>query len=108
VREWLAQRVREPLTARLLLAIETATDEDPSLRGWLVDFDAEVLERLRALFARLGVVPPADELALFHAGLAGAALLGAHGGTPASAERAARVVRLAFDRLLQPATPQDR
>ncbi len=108
IREFLARRMREPLLARLMLAITYAAQEDPSLRRWLARFDAEAIERLRELFARLHVAPSDEELALFHASLVGAAVQGAQLGTRAAADRTARIVRLAFDRLLQATRPNRR
>lgn len=108
VREFLAQRIREPLMARLMLALAHAADEDPSLRRWLADLDGELVGHLRRLFAELGLRPSEDELALLHASFVGAAILGAQQGTDAAAERAARLARLAFDRLVQGASPARR
>lgn len=105
VREFFEQRMREPLLARLMLAITNAAEEDPSLRHWLADLDDDVLDGLREVFALLRVRPSESELALFHASLVGAAILGAQIGTRAAADRAAQIARLAFDRLLRAAPP---
>ncbi len=105
-REFLARRIREPLLARLLLAIAYAAEEDRSLRRWLSRFDSEAMDRLRELFARLRAVPSDEELALFHACLVGAAVQGAQIGTRAAADRAAQTVRLAFDRALRASAPR--
>ena len=108
VREFFAERIRDPLMARLMLALMTAADEDPSLRRWLDGFDADLIRLLREVFGRLGLRPGEDELALLHASLVGAAVLGAQQDSKASADRATRVVRLAFDRLVDAARPAAR
>ncbi len=106
IREFFAERIREPLMARLMLALMTAADEDPLLRQWLADFNNDLIERLRNIFLKLGLHPSDDELALLHASFIGAATLGAQCGTEVSADHAARLARLAFDRLIQAASPQ--
>jgi len=103
VREFFAERIRDPLMARLMLALMTAADEDPSLRRWLDGFDADVIRLLREVCGRLGLQPTDDELALLHVSLVGAAVLGARQEGKVSADRATRVVRLAFDRLVEAA-----
>lgn len=104
VREFFAQRIREPLMARLMLALMNAADEDPSLRLWLTRLDQDVVARLREIFTRLGLRPTEDELALLHASFVGAAVLGTLASTEAAAERAAHLARLAFDRMVEAAS----
>lgn len=106
VREFFCLRIREPLLPRLMLALMVAADEDPSLREWLTAFDREVLEHLRAIFLELGLRPTEKELGLFHVSVIGASILGAQMGTAAAAERAARLTRLAFDRLMNSSRPR--
>jgi AcrR family transcriptional regulator len=104
VREFFAARLCEPLMARLMMALNGAADEDPSLREWLTDFDDDLIGRLRGIFTQLGLRPSEDELALLHASFVGAAILGAQSGTEVGAERTARLVRLAFDRAVEAAS----
>lgn len=104
-REFFARRIGEPLLGRLILALMNAADEDPSLRQWLADFDNEVTARIGEILARLGLRPSEDELALLHASFIGAAILGAQPGTVAEAGRAARLARLAFERMVQATAP---
>ena len=107
LREFLARCVRNPLMARLLLALLSATDEDPTLRGWLGELEAEMIAQLREAVDAAGLSPSDDELALLHVSLVGAAVLGAQGGTDESAARAARMAELAFDRLLDASVQGD-
>lgn len=101
LREVFAQRIREPILARMMLALILAAEEDPSLRRWLIRFDDELLDGLRDAFAELGLRPSNDELALLHASLVGAAILSVQRGSRAASDHAAQLARLAFDRLLQ-------
>lgn len=99
----LAERVTDARMARVMLALTTASDEDPTLKRWMVEFD----ERVRATLARglelTGHAVPAHELALFHATLVGIAVLHSSEGTGESAERARRLVAIAVDRLVDSA-----
>lgn len=105
VREFFVQRIREPLMARLMLALINAADEDPSLRQWLAHFDRDAIDRLREIFTGLDLQPSEDELLLLHASFIGTAILGAQLGTEAGADRAAGLAALAFDRLVLAASP---
>jgi AcrR family transcriptional regulator len=102
VREMFAARARDPLMARLMLAFMNAADETPASRRWLVDFDNDIIAQLQAIFAKLGLRPSEDDIALLHASLVGAAVLGAQvSPDPKSgADRAEHLTRLAFDRLV--------
>ncbi|MDA8164333.1 MAG: TetR/AcrR family transcriptional regulator [Desulfobacteraceae bacterium] len=103
-RAFFVRRLREPLMARLMLALLNAADEDPSLRQWLRDFDRDVVDHLREIFTRLGLRPSENELALFHASFIGAAILSLRAGTEAGADRTALLAGLAFDRLVHSAS----
>jgi len=108
VREFFAQRIREPLLARLMLALMNVTDEDPDLCRWLAEHRADLIARLRAVFARLELHPSEDELLLFHASLVGAAFLGVQASTDAATARAAHLARMAFDHLVRSASAAGR
>ncbi|MCZ8130905.1 MAG: TetR family transcriptional regulator [Steroidobacteraceae bacterium] len=99
-KEHLAERVTDARMARVMLALTTASDEDPSLKRWMVEFD----DRVRATLARglelMGHAVAAQELALFHATLVGIAVLHSSEGTEESARRARRLVAIAVDRLV--------
>jgi AcrR family transcriptional regulator len=105
-REFFAERISDPLFARLSMALMVAADEDPSLRRWLAESDGRLRDRLRETLARLGVERPPDDIALLHASFVGASILAAQAGTRSAAARAAHLVRFAFDRLVAgPADP---
>lgn len=105
LRTLLAGTAHRPLMGRLMLALMAAADEDPSLRQWLLDFDAEVLGLMRADFARFGVAPADDELRLFQSAMLGASLMAAQAEQPAVAARFAHVIGLAFDRVIASCPP---
>lgn len=100
MRAFLISRVRETLMGRLLLSLMAAADEDPSLRQWLLDFDAEVRELIRADFVRHGLSPSADAVALFCACLLGAGLMGAQAEGKPAITHFEGLVGVAFDQLV--------
>jgi AcrR family transcriptional regulator len=100
LKQHLADRVTDVRMARLMLALTTASDEDPSLKRWMVEFDARVRETFAAAFAAMGYAVPAQELALFHATVVGTAVLHSSEATEDSAREARRLVALACDRLI--------
>ncbi len=100
MRAFLVSRVREPLMGRLLLSLMAAADEDPSLRQWLLEFDAEVRDLVRADVVRQGLSPSEDDVALFCACLLGAGLMGAQAEGMAAVLHFERIVGMAFDRLV--------
>lgn len=100
VREHYAGRIRQPLMARLMLALINAIDEDPSLRVWLAGFNQAVLDELRTMLASAGRSPTDEELSLLHAAFIGAAIQCAHAPDALAAEHAVDLARRAFDRLV--------
>lgn len=103
VREFFAKLPRDSLLSRLMLALVATTDEDPSLRSWLINFEKQVLTRLRTLFLRLDLEPSDEELELFHTTLVGASIMALHAGSTFAA-RSSRAICLAFDRLVNAST----
>jgi AcrR family transcriptional regulator len=108
VRKFFSTRIRDPLLARLMMALMAAADEDPELGGWLSDFRNEVLSHLRKILKRLGLRPSENELNLFHASIIGLAIIGAQPGSQSASDHAVLLVGLAFDRLVQAARPLPR
>lgn len=105
VREHYAGRIRQPLMARLMLALINAIDEDPCLRVWLAGFNQAVLGELRTMLAGAGLSPTDEELSLLHAAFIGAAIQSAHAPDAQAADRAADLARHAFDRLVATCSP---
>ena len=102
VRAFFVRRLSDPYMARLMLALMNAADETPSLRRWLGEFDADLIEHLRKILICADLHPSEDELALLHASFVGAAILGAQATADpeAGCRRVERLVRLAFDHLV--------
>jgi AcrR family transcriptional regulator len=96
----LGDRVTDSRMARLMLALTTASDEDPSLKRWMVEFDNQMREMFGALLESMGYRVQPQELALFHASMVGTAVLHSSEGTDESARAARKLVDLAFDRLV--------
>ncbi|MCU0897066.1 MAG: TetR/AcrR family transcriptional regulator [Burkholderiales bacterium] len=106
-REFFAERISDPLFARLSMALMVAADEDPSMRRWLAESDTRLHDQLRETLARLGIDRSPDDVALLHASFVGASILSAQAGTKSAAARAAHLARFAFDRLVSGATASD-
>lgn len=96
----LGNQVTDARLARVMLALNAASDEDPTLKRWMVEFDRSVREMFGAVLAALGCHVKPQELALFHASLVGIAVLHSSEGTEASATEARKLVGLALDRLV--------
>lgn len=100
LRKHLGDRVTDATMARIMLALAAASDEDPTLKRWTVEFDQRMRAMFGAVLASIGYQVNAQELALFHATLVGTAVLHSSEGTPASAREARKLVGLALDRLV--------
>jgi AcrR family transcriptional regulator len=100
----LGAQVTDVRLARLMLAMTAASDEDPSLKQWMAEFDRRMREMFGAVLATLGYRVRPQELALFHATLVGVAVLHSSEGTESSAAEARRMVALALDRLVATAS----
>lgn len=100
----LGAQVTDVRLSRLMLAMTAASDEDPSLKQWMAEFDRRMRDMLGAVLATLGYRVRPQELALFHATLVGVAVLHSSEGTESSAAEARRMVALALDRLVATAS----
>jgi AcrR family transcriptional regulator len=95
----LADRIVDARMARVMLALTVASDEDPAMKRWMVEFDQRVRATFAEAFERMGLRLAPTELALFHASIVGIAVLHSSEGTEASAREARRLVGLVLDRL---------
>lgn len=96
----LEAQVTDARLARVMLALTAASDEDPSLKQWMVEFDRRMRDMFGAVLAAMGYRVRPQDLALFHATMVGTAVLHSSEGTEASAAQARKLVGLAFDRLV--------
>jgi len=99
-RELLVSRHSDNNMARLMVALTVASDEDPTLKVWLHEFDRGIRPRLADVFEQLGLTTSPDSLALFYATIVGAALLNLQRSRMESSVATAKTIRLAFDRLV--------
>jgi AcrR family transcriptional regulator len=104
-RNFFAERIKDPILSRLMLALMNAVDEDPSLAHWITEFDAELITRLRQVFLDLGLKPSNDDIALLHASFIGIATMNAIDDSISSKARTTRLACLAFDRTVENARP---
>ena len=104
LKQHLGNQVTDARLARVMLALTAASDEDPSLKRWMVEFDRSVRELFGATLDTMGHRVKPQELALFHATMVGIAVLHSSEGTEESAAEARRLVALAFDRLVDDST----
>jgi AcrR family transcriptional regulator len=88
---------------RLMTALLIASEEDESIRDWLREFDARMVGKLAAAFARLGVKVSDDQLRFLHAAFIGALHLDMQEQTDESFRRLERTVQMALDMVLPPA-----
>jgi BetI-type transcriptional repressor, C-terminal len=105
LRAHLGAQVTDVRLARLMLAMTAASDEDPSLKQWMTEFDRRMREMFGEVLASLGYRVRAQEVALFHATMVGIGVLNSSEGTAESAAHARRMVALALDRLVASASP---
>ncbi len=89
---------------RLMTGLLIASDEDPSIRPWLREFDERILQKIAAGFAAVGVAITVDQQHFLHATFIGALHLDMQAQTDASFALVERTVKMALD-LVLPLTP---
>lgn len=105
IKTHLGAQVTDVRLSRVMLAMTAASDEDPSLKLWMAEFDRRMRDMFGGVLAVLGYRVRPQEVALFHATMVGIAVLHSSEGTEASAAEARRMVALALDRLVATASP---
>lgn len=90
---------------RLMTGLLIASDEDESIRLWLREFDARILQKLAAGFAAVGVDITLDQQHFLHATFIGALHLDMQEQTDVSFARVERTVKMALDLVLPSASP---
>ena len=101
----LGAQVTDVRLARVMLALTAASDEDPSLKQWMIEFDRRMRDMFGGVLAAMGYRIKPQEVALLHATMVGIAVLHSSEGTEASAAEARRMVAIALDRLVAGASP---
>jgi AcrR family transcriptional regulator len=92
---------------RLMVGLLVASDEDASIRDWLREFDARIVEKLGVGLTVVGVHLSLQQLHFLHATFVGALHLDMQEQTDTSFARMERTVAMALDMLL-PTAPHDR
>ena len=90
---------------RLMTGLLIASDEDESIRPWLREFDARILQKLAAGFAAVGVAVTVDQQHFLHSTFIGALHLDMQAQTDESFARVERTVAMALDMVLPPSAP---
>jgi len=85
---------------RLMTGLASASEEDESIRRWKREFDARILEKLKAGFALVGVPISQDHANFLHATFVGALHLDMVDPSDESFERLRRAVATALDVVL--------
>ena len=85
---------------RLMTGLLIASDEDESIRPWLREFDARILQKLAAGFAAVGVAITVDQQHFLHSTFIGALHLDMQEQSDASFARVERTVAMALDLVL--------
>ena len=89
---------------RLMTGLASASEEDASIRRWMRELDARILEKLKAGFALVGVPISEDHANFLHATFVGALQLDMVDPSDESFERVSRSVATALNVVL-PSTP---
>jgi AcrR family transcriptional regulator len=87
--------------ARMFAAVTVASEEDPSLKPWIEQFQADMLNRMQQALSALGLAPRPIELEIFRATMVGAIHLDLAVSTDASRRRTLQIFRLAFRQLIR-------
>ena len=85
---------------RLMTGLGAASQEDESIRQWMREFDAQVIEKLAAGFVAAKVEISEDEVHFLHATFIGALQLDMCDPTDESFKKVSRVMAIALDTIL--------
>jgi len=99
-RDALLSATQDQNMPRLLIALSVASDEEPALKGWLVEFNRGLLAHLDTSFRQFGLKPSSEDLMLFHATMVGTTVLSLQHTEMKWTHTKNKIMRLAFDRLV--------
>lgn len=99
-RDALTAQVVDRRVARMMAALVVASEEDPALKPWLEQFEADMLDQLQSAFAARGVDAPRDAIEQLQATVVGALTLDLAASSAASARRARRILEAAYAALV--------
>jgi AcrR family transcriptional regulator len=99
-RDALTAQVVDRRVARMMAGLVVASEEDPALKPWLEQFEADMLAELQRAFVARGVDARGEAIELLQATVVGALTLDLAASSAASAGRAHRILEAAFAALL--------
>lgn len=99
-REALAAQVTDRRVARMMAGLVVASEEDPALKPWLEQFEADMLDELLGAFRARGVRAERQAIELLQATVVGALTLDLAASSAASARRAQAILDTAFAQLV--------
>jgi AcrR family transcriptional regulator len=86
---------------RLMTALIVASDEDPTIKPWLANFEIENRKKLLAMFHAAGAMVSLEDIEMVHAAYVGSIILDIGESSKESIQRAQRIVHRAFDLVVQ-------
>lgn len=99
-REALAAQITDRRVARMMAGLVVASEEDPALKPWLEQFEADMLDQLLEAFRVRGVRAKREAIELLQATVVGALTLDLAASSAASARRAQAILDTAFAALV--------
>lgn len=99
-REALAAQVTDRRVARMMAGLVVASEEDPALKPWLEQFEADMLDELLEAFRARGARAERQAIELLQATVVGALTLDLAASSAASARRAQAILDTAFAKLV--------
>jgi AcrR family transcriptional regulator len=101
LRRRVTERICNHGMARIMIGLTLASEEDPSLKRWLAQFQEDMQQRLRALLRSYGLRPTQQDVVMLHVIGIGISMLSLGAGTEDAEAQAKRLVLHAFDRMVE-------
>lgn len=105
-RDALAEQMKDRRVARMMAGLVVASEEDPALKPWLEQFEADMVDDLLHAFRARGVDAHREALELLQATVIGALTLDLAASSAASARRAQKLLDVAFETLVAASTEE--
>jgi AcrR family transcriptional regulator len=101
LRRRVTERICNHGMARIMIGLTLASEEDPSLKQWLAQFQEDMQQRLGTLLRSYGLRPTQEEIVMLHVTAIGISMLSLGAGTEDAEAQAKRLILHAFDRLVE-------
>lgn len=99
-RNVLESQLADRRVPRMMAALTVASEEDPSLKPWLEQFAADMIDHLQHALALRGLQATRTQLEMFQATLVGALQLDLAASSAASSRRTRAILQQALDQLV--------